>query len=192
MTHSQVAGELESLLQAYDAQLAAGRTLLQATQRVAETLAVIETGEAVGDEAALVDRLVQTQNRAFEEFQATATASERAGQVVRRRFGLQAWDWDQIRSEVLLANGSGAADGSARDAATDLIFRLNERQQALAELMQEVMKLQTSIEGNVRHHLQRLSDRFRIIRQGTMAARAYDAGMKGYSRASAMFIDRTR
>lgn len=193
VTLSQVAGELRSLLQAYDAQLAAGRRLLDATRCLAEALAANETDEGGGDDAEYrVDRLIQTQMRSFDEFQAAALVSERTGQVVRRRFALQEWAWDEIRNEILAANGEQLADASTRYVAADLVARLSERQQALAELIRELMTLHVSIEGSVRRHLRRLSDRFRILRQGTLATRAYDAGMKGYLSASAMFIDRTR
>lgn len=193
MTLKQVAGELQSLLLAYDAQLTAGQTLRQASQRLAEAMAVLKTDEVTGDEAeTLVDSLILAQTRAFQDFQAAAQTSERAAQFVQRRFGLQQWAWEQIHSEILATSQMAAVDGSETDVITALISQLRDKQRKLAELIQEVVRLHTSIEGSVQQHLHQLADRFRIIRQGTMATRAYDSGMAGYSGASALFIDRTR
>lgn len=193
MTLNQVAGELKTLLRTYDAQLAAGQTLLRATQRLAEALAVLETDEVVGEKKEnLVDRLVQTQQRAFDEFQTAAQTSDQTGRIVQRRFGLQEWAWDQIRSDILSRNRFDARDSGERDSVISLIAQLDERQQDLLQLMREIARLHTSIESSFQRHLHQLTDRVKIIRQGTMATRAYDAGMKGYSAASALFIDRTR
>lgn len=192
----QVAGELRTLAEATDAQFVAGQVLLQVSQELDRALAANQAPESLqsveGEAGAAMDRHIARQQQAFQKFRARTELSQRVGRAIQQRFGLQQWDWDSIRRDIV---AQGQATGNREKVcweALELGTRVAERQDALATLLQELVAFHARMESGVQRHLHQLSDQFRVIRQGSVATRAYDSGATGHSGVPSLFIDRTR
>src|SRR5690625_2382716 len=101
----QVAGELRTLAEATEAQFVAGQVLLQASQELDRALAANQAPESLqsveGEAGAAMDRHIARQQQAFQKFRARTELSQRVGRAIQQRFGLQQWDWDSIRRDIV-------------------------------------------------------------------------------------------